>query len=222
LKYAALVRLRSLTLCLLCLTAAPAAALAQAGPEPVPVFAADLRGFYPTLGRDPVTAAALGVTPDRLPGRALGGVASIQIYPIRRGNLALGFGGEYLLARGRATKEVEDETGVTALPPVEQRLRGMAGNVSLNFGHRDGWSYVSAGMGPMTFSTFLGETAPVESAPSQTTLNFGGGTRWFINEHLGVTFDVRFYLTGAEATTSSYPARDSNRLVLLSGGISIK
>jgi hypothetical protein len=222
LKYAAAVRLRRLTVCFLLLIATPATALAQAGPEPLPLVVADLRGFYSGLGRDPVTAADLGLTPDELPGRALGAVASVQVYPLRRSSFAVGLGGEFLVARGRATREIEEEGGLTTLPPVEQRLRGLAGSLSLNFGHRDGWSYLSAGMGPLAFGSFVGESAPAEPAPRRNTINLGGGARWFVNQHLGVTFDVRFYLTRPDVTTASYPARERNRLVVLSGGISIR
>jgi hypothetical protein len=213
----------ALLLTLAAVTAWPALASAQTGPEPVPPFVLDLRGFYSGLGRDPVTASELGLAPAELPGRALGAVASVHVYPIRRAGFAVGVGGEAVVARGRATREIVDETGASAvLPPAEQRLRGVSAGLSLNFGHRNGWSYLSAAMGPMQFGSFVGESAPAEPAPRKNTINAGGGARWFVSDHLGVTFDVRFYLTRPEETTASYPARQRSRLVVLSGGLSIK
>lgn len=205
---------------LVVLCACPAVAQAQAGPEPLPIMVVDVRAFSAGLGQDPVTASDLGVAATSLPGRALGGAAGISVYPFRRSNFAIGIGGEAILARATATQE--DADGMPLGPPLEQRLRGIAGGISLNFGHRDGWSYLSAGMGPMSFGTFAGEQAPADAPPTRSTINMGGGARWFVNRHLGLTFDVRFYLTRPEVTGNGYAARQRNRLLVLSGGVSIK
>jgi len=197
-----------------------APALAQRTPQPIAPFAIDLRGFSVGLGQDLQTADDLAVEPTDLPARALGGVGGVNVYLLRRGKFALGIGGELLIARGRKT-QVDEEDEPTGLV-VEQRLFSVAPAVSLNFGSRNGWSYVSAGMGPMRFETFKGELPPAEAAPSDVTLNFGGGARWFAATHLAFCFDVRFYRTGAAEATPLYPGRNPNRLIVLSAGISIK
>lgn len=196
------------------------AAMAQPAPGPLPPVVVDVRGFYTGLGQDPLTAAELGVAPTALPSRALGGAVGLNVYPIRRGSFAIGLGGEFVLARGRKVPDPDDPFAVQIA--VEQRLQGLSGGFSLNFGQRDGWSYLSAGLGPMQFGTFLGDAAPAESAPRKSTINLGGGARWFTNRHLAVTFDVRFYLTRPELATASYPGRQRNRLLVLSGGVSIR
>jgi hypothetical protein len=210
------------TACLLVLLAwgVPAAALAQDPDAPLPPIVLDVRGFYAGLGQDPITASELGVAATELPGRALGGVVGIHAYPLRGRSFAIGVGADFMLARGRATRDAEDDP--VQGPPIEQRLESLSGSLSLNFGQREGWSYLSAGMGPMRFGTFVGETAPAERAPRRSTIHMGGGARWFAARHLAVTFDLRFYLTRPEVTTASYPGRQRNRLLVLSGGIAIK
>lgn len=191
--------------------------------QPIPRFTVDLRGFYTGLGQDARTASELGVTINDMPKRGLGGVAGVHFYPLRGERMALGLGAEYLLARGRQTPE--PPTGQTVLPTttiVEQRLVSLSPQLSLNFGHRDGWSYLTAGMGPLGFETFTGAVAPSEPPEKKNTINMGGGARWFAASHVAFTFDVRFYLTRPADRTPFHPGRDRNRLRVLSAGISIR
>src|SRR5690606_38054499 len=134
--------------------------------DPLPIFAADVRGFYAGLGRDPVTAADLGVEPDQLPSRGLGAVVDAHVYPLRGRSFALGIGGELLMARGRA-QQVNPATGEGVGLVVRQRIVSMSPQLSLNFGHRDGWSYLTAGMGPLSFETYLGDDLPSEAPPKK-------------------------------------------------------
>jgi hypothetical protein len=196
-----------------------AVALAQSvGPSPPLVF--DIRGFYSGLGQDPVTAAGLGVDPAAMPSRGLGGAAGLHVYPLRLRRFSLGIGGDGIMARGRAQQEPEE--GQPADPAVQQRVQGLSANLSLNFGDRNGWSYVTAGMGPMVFKSYIGETAPTAPPPRKMTINMGGGARWFFTRHVAFGFDVRFYLTRPEDAVDLYPARQRTRLLVLSGGLSFK
>jgi hypothetical protein len=202
------------------LLASAGSALAQQ-PQRLPLFAADLRGFSVGLKQDPITAGDMGVLPEVLPSRGLGGVAGVHLYPLRGSRMALGVGVEMMIARGRK----QDKDAVTGAPidlPIEQRLRSLSPQVSLNFGSRDGWSYVSAGMGQLSFETFRGETAPAMEPPTKSTINMGGGARWFAQAHLAFCFDVRFYLTRPESTIGPFPARQRSRLLVMSAGIAFK
>ena len=190
-------------------------------PQPLPVVAADLRGFYAGLGRDPVTASDLGVAPDDLPSRGLGGVAGAHLYVLRGRSMTLGVGAEAMIARGRAQR-ADATTGAPTGDPIEQRLVSISPQLSLNFGHRDGWSYLSAGMGRLSFETFTGEAAPAASPPTKSTINMGGGARWFFASHVAFAFDVRFYLTRPEAQTVDFPGRQRSRLLVLSAGLGFK
>lgn len=193
-----------------------------AGPLPVVVF--DIRGFYSGLGQDPTTAQSVGtdgVAATILPKRGLGGVAGLNFYLLRGRKVAIGLGAEGLLARG--TSQPKDSEGAALGAPVTQKLRGLSGVLSLNFGHRDGWSYVSAGMGPLEFSTPRYPGVPTTTLPpTQMTLNMGGGARWFPKKHIAFGFDFRIYQTQPEVATIDYAGRQRAKLTVLSAGISIK
>jgi hypothetical protein len=188
--------------------------------ERLPLVVADARGFYTPLGRDPLTANDLLVAPDELPNRAFGTVTGVHLYPFRGRSIALGLGGEMIYTRGRNVTESEAED----FPPtiVNQRLFGLSGQLSLNFGHRDGWSYLTGGMGPLSFGTYRNDTAPVESAPKSMTINYGGGARWFAWRHVAFAVDIRFYQTRPEVQTVFYPSRGRSSLRVMSAGISIR
>lgn len=189
--------------------------------DPLPLFAADLRGFYSGLGQDPVTAADLGVEPDQLPARGWGGVAGAHVYPLRGQSIALGVGGEIMMARGRA-QQVNPASGEGVGIIVSQRLLGWSPQVSINFGHREGWSYLSAGMGPLSFESYLGDELPSEAPPKKRTINMGGGARWFVTSRVAFTLDVRWYLTRPEVPVGPFPGRQRTRLLMLSAGVGIK
>jgi hypothetical protein len=187
--------------------------------QPIPPFVVDVRGFYAPLGTDEITAAALAIDPDDLPTRGLGGAVGVTIYPIRRTNFALGLGGEGLLAWGKS--QPTDAAGDPLGLPIRRRLQSLSGQLSFNFGHRDGWSYISAGMGPLVFETYAGDTPP-PTASNDLTLNFGGGARWFTSRHLAFCFDLRFYETKPAVTTLTTPGRERKRLFILSVGAAFK
>jgi hypothetical protein len=214
-----IVRMRRAALMLLFTTLCAQPALAQA-PKPIPPFVIDVRGFFVGFGEDEVTARDLGIAVDALPTRGLGGALGLTLYPVRRDEFAIGLGGEAILARGRS--QPVDSDGEPIGPQLERRLQSIAGQMSFNFGHRDGWSYLSAGLGPLRFETFAGSTAPAEAPPFQMTFNFGGGARWFTSRHLAVCFDLRFYETKPVASTLTSPGRERRRLFVLSAGVAFK
>lgn len=189
--------------------------------QPLPVAVLDVRGFYTGLGQDTTTAGDLGLAATALPKRGLGGVAGVHLYLLRSRKVAIGLGAEGILARARATQK--DANGVAlALPVIEQRIEGLSGALSLNFGHRAGWSYVTAGMGPLAFSTRLVQGTVFAPAPKQMTINMGGGARWFAKKHLAFGFDFRIYQTRPEVSTLDYASRQRANLRVLSAGIAVQ
>ena len=75
-------------------------------------------------------------------------------------------------------------------------LTTVAPQLSLNFGSSDGWSYLSAGYGRAQISgqrSAFAEGGTATQKRSLPSINFGGGARWFTNDHLAVTFDIRFH-----------------------------
>jgi hypothetical protein len=211
---------RRVALLLVSIAAAAVPARAQ-DRDPIPLFVADLRAFNAGLGQDPVTAADLGVEPGDMPGRGWGAVAGAHVYPLRGRSKALGVGAELVLGRGRAQQE-NPASGEGVGIIVSQRLRGVSPQLSINFGHRLGWSYLTAGMGPLSFVSYLGDEAPTADPPSRSTINMGGGARWFTTDHVAFTLDVRFYLTRPAVSTEDYPARQRTRLLVMSAGVAFK
>ena len=210
--------MRVLSLVIVCVVASVHIAHAQR-PGPIPHFAADVRGFYSGLGQDLITAENLGVDAAGLPKRGPGGVLGVHAYFLRKRTFAIGIGAEFMGMRGSTT--TEDAGDGTPGATVQQRIRSLSPQVSLNFGTYDGWSYLTAGMGPMTFRTYF-DPAPSDSAPSKMTISMGGGARWFFSNHLAFTVDARFYQTRPEVQTPAYPGRQRTRLLVLSAGIGIR
>jgi len=203
-----------LTLCL------PAAAAAQPPPQPVPPVVVDVRGAIGFLGQSEASAADLGVVPADLPSTGFGLVLGAHAYPIRRPGWALGVGGELLWARARHDIVLMQDEVEVAGPTIARRFDGASVHLSLNFGHRDGWSYLSGGIGPLAFDTWDDANEP--DGVRAVTLNYGGGARWFTKPHLAVGFDVRFYATRPATPGVVVAARDRQTVMVIAVGISVR
>ena len=164
--------------------------LSQSAPaqtrERIPLFAVDAQGALPKLPTDPAIAATRGLTEAELPGWGPGFNVAAHVYPLRGKWVALGVGGNYQWLRGSATADVEGAATVTT------KYSAFNPQVSANFGHRRGWSYISAGIGSTTLtvsSSAIGE----EPGVGVKTINYGGGGRWFVKPHLAFSWDLRIY-----------------------------
>jgi hypothetical protein len=184
----------------------------------IPVFVFDARGAMAMLKQSAATAASFGVPPESLPGRGFGLVGGVHVYPFRRGHFAFGVGSELLLTR--ASKQEKDDTGMPVGTAIQRRLQSFSGQVSFNFGHRNGWSYLSGGIGPVNFDTYLAGDMPDGLRPS--TLNYGAGARWFNTDHLAFSVDMRFYATSPATPTLVVGERARQTVLVLSVGIAIK
>jgi hypothetical protein len=112
--------------------------------------------------------------------------------------------------------------GGTSSPAVTTHFSALSPQLSLNFGGRDGWSYLSGGMGWAAFTTEL-EASPVAETDGRTrTINYGGGARWFAKAHLAFTFDLRFYRIDPQDAAPGRPAYGGRRMMVFSAGISVK
>jgi hypothetical protein len=205
------------------IASARAAVAQETQPEDLPIghYVADVRFNFPKFKQDPGVASSIGVATENLPTRGFGLVVGAHWYPLRLGIVTLGLGGEISKAsRGRTTN-----TGTDAAPVevgVNTRFSAVSPQISFNFGARDGWSYISGGMG---WSTFTSENVdhPLPDPESSTkTINYGGGARWFAKKHLAFNFDVRFYAVNPQLATATRPAFPRMTLVSLCGGISVR
>lgn len=196
---------------------AAAPALAQA-PTRLPIFVADARGVFAPFGQDVTTATGLSTSALELPSTGLGLAGGIHVFVWRGKAMAFGVGGEGMLAR--ASRALVDSTGKETGTVINRRLRGASAQLSLNFGRREGWSYLTAGIGPTSFESYLAGATPDGLRPA--SLNFGGGARWFNWEHLAFTADIRFYTTKPALATPNTAQRLRKNLLVFSGGISLK
>jgi len=209
-------------------TAVPEAAYAQQQ-EPIGPFAIDVRGVFARHKQEPSVATDLGVTPGNLPPRSYGLVGGAHVYPLHAGKVTIGFGAHLVIARGSRTLQAPTTapTGSPAAPTtvtygtVQRHFRSFAPELSLNFGHRSGWSYISGGIGRSTLYLDRAD-APVTSAPGRQTINYGAGARWFNTHHLAFTVDVRWYSVAEQPPTLTLIGQPRTTLLVLSGGISLK
>lgn len=209
------------------LMGAASASMAQPK-EPLPRAVADIRASSAGL------PTGVGWTPavpqgTLIPGRGLGVEAGAHVYLAQFAFGALGVGGTFLRARGSASppEATTSSPTVTAIPELRTSLTSLVPQVSLNFGHRLGWSYISGGLGRTRVTSEVAEPlagitiAPVES-PWVRTINYGGGARWFVNDHVAFSVDLRWFklaAVDAPATTVPLPRQS---LITASAGISFK
>jgi hypothetical protein len=226
--------LRSSLFAFLLASLLPAMAAAQDPPDtppdvrqPIGRFAADARGAMPRFKQTRAIADVIGVEPAALPSRGLGLVFGAHVYPLRMGPVTLGLGGEVMTSRATRTEEAGDDTAPDG-PTVRTKFSALSPQISLNFGAREGWSYVSGGMGWSRFSVELVEegtgtpAAGENDEPRRKTINYGGGARWFAKEHVAVSFDLRFYAVSPQLATATQPALPRMTVMVLSLGVGLK
>ena len=204
----------------LAVTAAPAAGQAASPPGP---WIVDIRGITSSVPTDlsfyPAQSAAF--VPSRGFGLDLGG----HVYVMTVGPARLGLGANVVLLRSTATEPVApaDADGDDDVLPAQRltlNLRTVAPQVSFNFGSRDGWSYLSAGMGIGSVATRVeGATTAERRSGRLRSINFGGGARWFLNPRMAIGFDIRAHSLAAAGGESPTPRV---RAVAVSAGLSLR
>ena len=202
--------------------------LAQPPKEPIPRFVIDGRGTSAGLpserGWTPLVP-----TDTKLPSRAFGVDLGAHVYPLRFKSAAFGIGATWDFARG-GTSPVAlppgSPTPAVLIPEVTTRVTALTPQVSLNFGHSLGWSYLSAGLGRTRVESEAASPSTIRYLPVDSgwvkTINYGGGARWFVNDHFGVGFDLRWYklsIVEPSATTAGAPRAS---LLTLAVGVSLK
>jgi hypothetical protein len=189
--------------------------------EPIGPYVVDARGTWARFSEDPVIATLLAVEPDSLPTRGLGLVVGAHVYPLRRGRVTLGIGGELLIARDSRTREPEAE-GAPEGPTVNTRMSSISPQLSLNFGRKNGWSYISGGLGWGSFTAERDELPLGDPESRARSLNYGGGARWFTGDHIAFSVDLRFYTINAQETAAGRPAFPRMRVMVISAGVGLR
>jgi hypothetical protein len=234
---------RSTVVCLLWLGAcsgAPAAAQIAAPAPPGP-YVVDVRGAIAALPQD---AAIFPTVPTgtRLPSLVSGIEVGAHVYPIGLGSMRIGIGVSALRVRGTASPATLDSEStstssttstVATGPDVDATLTTIAPQLSLNFGSAQGWSYLSAGVGRAHLTTgtsaFGGGQSGVAATAAQsldsgsrTSINVGGGARWFAKAHLAFSFDVRLHLVSASNTEAAVQGAPKMTLLVASVGVGLR
>jgi hypothetical protein len=199
--------------------------------EPLPLFAADLHaasvGLPTAEGWIPVPV--IGDTP--FAGRGLGFSGGATVYPFKAGIITFGFGTSISMAKGKG-EALEIQTGsgnavvIVTTPVMRTGVFNVIPQISFNFGHKLGWSYVSAGVGTTRVNARSDATATLPSVVLPDTwnqaLNFGGGARWFMKRRFGAGFDVRFVKLGSRAASGDRPAAKRTQMITFSAGITVQ
>ena len=212
---------------LILFTALPVAAQTR---EPLPWWAVDLHAA--TVGLPQAEGWVPVVSSDTLlPGRNWGVSAGVTVYPFRLGLATFGVGASLTTAKGSGESlTIVSGSGSTATtrttPVVHTGITNLAPQLSINFGHKLGWSYLSAGLGRSKVSSradAAGKTpAMVVPEAWNSALNFGGGAKWFMKPHLGAGFDARFVKLASRSATATLPSARRTQVWNISAGISIQ
>ena len=180
------------------IAAAPAAGQTPARPDS---WVLDIRGvtsavptdatFYPTL------------TSTIVPSRGFGADVGGHVYLFNLGPARVGLGATVMTVR--ATVSAPENTLEESVEPgqrVTLTLRAVAPQISFNFGSRDGWSYLSAGLGLGSVNSRTENALPGEQESGRLrVVNYGGGARWFFTPRLAFGIDLRAYQLAAGAGT---------------------
>ena len=209
---------------LMLLAAAPAAAQNS---EKLPWFVVDAHAA--TVGLPQAEGWVPDVDADSVfPGRNWGLSAGATVYPFRAGVFTFGVGASLITGKGKGESlSFTSSTAPTRITPVvHTSITSLVPQLSIIFGRKLGWSYLSAGVGRTkvtSFSEAVGSTAGIEVPEAwNQALNFGGGARWFMKRRLGASFDVRFVKLGSRSATATLPSAKRTQLWNISAGISVQ
>jgi len=196
-------------------------ARAQDPPPPIPLFVVDVQGNFPNFPQNALLADSRGLDLAELPGRGFGGQVGIQLHFFRFKAITFGVGGQAMMSRATQTPSQEAADQIQA---VTEKFRSLGGQLSLNFGNGNGWSYLSGGIGRSNWSIIPEGREPLEGdEEALKTINYGGGARWFAKSHLAFSFDVRFY--AINPGVSSLPGKSGSprtTFFVIGAGVSLK
>lgn len=213
--------MRGLLAALVAIAWLPAGASAQER-EPLPLFVVDAQGALPKLPTGDPVRNPRGLGQGSLPPWGPGVTLGAHVYPLRGRRMSLGLGASYQRVKGSRSPDAPEGTPALDLgPAVTTRFTAIAPQASINFGHRRGWSYLSAGLGRAAL-TISRDDALEEVAQNVSTMNWGGGGRWFAKDHLAFSFDVRIHRLPALASSPLSAGHPKMSLLVFSVGISLQ
>lgn len=206
-------------LCLSSLLAVSLPAHAQPPEEPIGRYVFDVRGALVPFARNEALAEHRGLPHLDTPGRGFGYDVGGHVYVFRVWHVTIGLGASYHASR--ADQSPGERSANPMGPTLRKRFSAASSQLSFNFGHRNGWSYLSGGLGSSRLSLFpLDADEPPQR--SANTLNYGGGMRWFLNAHLAFTVDVRLFAISPLAPLGDAPRSPRMTQVAFNAGASFR
>ena len=206
-------------LCLSSLLAASLPAHAQPPEEPIGRYVFDVRGALVPFAQNEKLAEHRGLPYLDTPGRGFGYDVGGHVYVLRLWHVTIGLGASYHASR--ADQSPGERSANPMGPTLRKRFSAASSQLSFNFGHRNGWSYLSGGLGSSRLSLFpLDADEPPQR--SANTLNYGGGMRWFLNAHLAFTVDVRLFAISPLAPLGDAPGSPRMTQVAFNAGASFR
>jgi len=195
----------------------PALAQPSQSPSRIGPFVVDLHATLPNFPSDELLAESRGIGVADLPGTGLGVDVGLHVYVLRWRAITFGVGGELMTARARSSPSGG------GLQAVTERFTSIAPQLSFNFGGRKGWSYLSGGIGPSTWSIVPEGSSPLPADEERLkTINYGGGARWFSKKHVAFSFDVRFYAINPGLPEFGFPGSPRTTLLVIGAGVSLR
>jgi len=200
---------------------------AQVQPGPIGRFVADARASVARYGQSDGLARAEGVRPTALASRGLGVDLGAHVYLARLGPITFGVGAHVMATRGSRTPPTPPGSRTPPGPVLRTTFTAFSPQLSFNFGAEKGWSYLSGGMGSSILrirtAGVTSTRSPEEEALERSkTIDYGGGARWFIKDHLAFTLDLRFYAISPQVGIGDRPGRPRMTLMVVNGGVSFK
>ena len=204
------------------LNASPVAAQgAVRSDAPIGWYVVDVYGSFAPLGQNEELGVDRGFSFTPQPGLAIGFTAGAHVFPLRLGLITVGLGATFHDSfRDKGPEATEDEPNPEG-PTLRKRFTAISPQLSLNFGGRDGWSYLSAGTGTSRLSLFALNT-DVPPQRRAGTFNYGGGARWFTDDHLAFSLDLRFYNAGPLLATATEPGSPRSTIMVINIGASFR
>ena len=186
--------------------------------RPIGRFVVDVRGSIAAFGQNQELSAPRGFSASLTPKMGLGVEAGAHVYLYRWRQITFGLGGTVHASMGdRSAGALDPDLDG---PTLRKRFIAVSPQLSFNFGNRNGWSYISGGLGTSRYSVFSrGGEKPQRRT---STLNYGGGARWFTGDHLALSLDLRFYALSPLVTTATEAGSPRMTLMVLNVGVSLK
>ena len=193
--------------------------------EPIGRFVVDLRGSLVPFARNEELALLRSLDPRSTPGLGFGFEVGGHVYPFRWRAITFGLGARFHASRAdqRPPRPNATEAGEQAErgPTLRKTFTALSPELSFNFGGRDGWSYVSGGLSTSGLLLYSRD-GPEPRRRGTRTLNYGGGARWFVSDHLAFSLDLRFYAMTPLPESDTDPGSPRLTTMVLNVGASFK